>query len=137
VKGHESVLAFGMIGQMSAVVMLGRVSHLSPCQRIVVFFIWIIYHYLFCDPRKLHPYEGHPVSTVIFPIRVFALLGVKNMISSFLITSDFKFLSSWHSIRIVTNASGALNPNIGVGTSELCVPRSRASTKANRTLTLY
>jgi len=70
VQGHKSLLAFGLVGakDVPAVAMLGR----------------------------FHPYEGHPMRTVIYPIRVMAKLGVKNI--------------------IITNAAGALNPDFAVGT---------------------
>ncbi|PIL28920.1 hypothetical protein GSI_08967 [Ganoderma sinense ZZ0214-1] len=71
VPGHKSSLAFGLVGPgegVPVVAMLGR----------------------------LHPYEGHKLSTVVYPIRVMARLGVRNL--------------------IITNAAGALNPNIDVGT---------------------
>ncbi|KAI0634531.1 hypothetical protein C8Q77DRAFT_1194637 [Trametes polyzona] len=71
VPGHKSSLAFGLIGPgqgVPVVAMLGR----------------------------LHPYEGHKLATVVYPIRVMARLGVKHL--------------------IITNAAGALNPNIAVGT---------------------
>ncbi|KAH9903197.1 hypothetical protein C8Q73DRAFT_673654 [Cubamyces lactineus] len=71
VPGHKSSLAFGLIGPgegTPVVAMLGR----------------------------LHPYEGHKLATVVYPIRVMARLGIKNL--------------------IITNAAGALNPNIAVGT---------------------
>ncbi|RPD60623.1 inosine guanosine and [Lentinus tigrinus ALCF2SS1-7] len=71
VPGHKSALAFGLIGPgegVPVVVMLGR----------------------------LHPYEGHKLSTVVYPIRVMARLGIKNL--------------------IITNAAGALNRDIAVGT---------------------
>jgi len=71
VSGHLSALAFGLLGPgegVPVVAMLGR----------------------------FHPYEGYDLSTVVYPIRVMALLGVKDI--------------------IITNASGGLNPNIAVGT---------------------
>ncbi|KAI0761369.1 hypothetical protein BD413DRAFT_486037 [Trametes elegans] len=71
VPGHRSSLAFGLIGPgegVPVVAMLGR----------------------------LHPYEGHKLPTVVYPIRVMARLGVKNL--------------------IITNAAGALNQDIPVGT---------------------
>ncbi|KAH8080715.1 nucleoside phosphorylase domain-containing protein [Cristinia sonorae] len=71
VAGHKSSLAFGLIGEgegVPVVAMLGR----------------------------FHPYEGHGMSTVVYPIRVLARLGVKNL--------------------IITNASGSLNPNFPAGT---------------------
>ncbi|KAI8996666.1 hypothetical protein BD414DRAFT_209384 [Trametes punicea] len=71
VPGHKSSLAFGLIGPgdgIPVVAMLGR----------------------------LHPYEGHKLATVVYPIRVMARLGVKNL--------------------IITNAAGALNRDIAVGT---------------------
>ncbi|KAI0049532.1 inosine guanosine and xanthosine phosphorylase family protein [Auriscalpium vulgare] len=68
VPGHKSVLAFGLIEGVPVVAMLGR----------------------------LHPYEGHSMSTVVYPIRLMAHLGVKDM--------------------IITNAAGSLRPTIPVGT---------------------
>ncbi|THH30831.1 hypothetical protein EUX98_g3358 [Antrodiella citrinella] len=71
VAGHKSSLAFGLIGEgkgIPVVAMLGR----------------------------FHPYEGHPLSTVVYPIRVLARLGVKNL--------------------IITNAAGSLNPKFPAGT---------------------
>ncbi|KAI0697375.1 nucleoside phosphorylase domain-containing protein [Cytidiella melzeri] len=70
VEGHKSVLAFGVMGEegVPVVAMLGR----------------------------FHPYEGHPMATVVYPIRVLARLGVRNL--------------------IITNASGGLNPEFSAGT---------------------
>ncbi|KDQ56773.1 hypothetical protein JAAARDRAFT_131880 [Jaapia argillacea MUCL 33604] len=71
VPGHKSALAFGLVGPgkgVPVVAMLGR----------------------------FHAYEGHALSTVVYPIRVMARLGVKNL--------------------IVTNAAGSLNPELPVGT---------------------
>ncbi|EKM57000.1 uncharacterized protein PHACADRAFT_119147 [Phanerochaete carnosa HHB-10118-sp] len=67
VQGHRSALAFGLVGDVPVVAMLGR----------------------------FHPYEGHPLRTVTYPIRLLAKLGVKEL--------------------LVTNASGALNPSYDVG----------------------
>lgn len=44
---------------------------------------------------RFHYYEGYDMKTVTFPIRVFHLLGIKNL--------------------IVSNASGGVNPNFRVG----------------------
>ncbi|MFN3478589.1 MAG: purine nucleoside phosphorylase I, inosine and guanosine-specific [bacterium] len=44
---------------------------------------------------RFHYYEGYPMSKVVFPIRVFASMGIKNL--------------------IVTNASGGINPEFRVG----------------------
>ncbi|KXN89711.1 Purine nucleoside phosphorylase [Leucoagaricus sp. SymC.cos] len=70
VQGHSSELAFGLLGKnnIPVVAMLGR----------------------------FHFYEGHPLSTVVYPIRAMARLGVKEI--------------------IITNAAGSLNPDIPVGT---------------------
>lgn len=71
VQGHKSALAFGRIGEgegVPVVAMLGR----------------------------FHTYEGHSLSSAIYPIRVMALLGVKSV--------------------IITNAAGILNPKYNVGT---------------------
>ncbi|KAJ7499393.1 nucleoside phosphorylase domain-containing protein [Mycena latifolia] len=71
VPGHKSSLAFGLMGAgegVPVVAMLGR----------------------------FHPYEGHPMRTVVYPIRVMAKLGITDL--------------------IVTNAAGGLNPKLAVGT---------------------
>lgn len=71
VPGHKSELAFGIVGPgkgTPAVAMLGR----------------------------FHFYEGHSFRDVVYPIRLMARLGVKNI--------------------IITNAAGSLNPSIPVGT---------------------
>ncbi|TEB25538.1 inosine guanosine and xanthosine phosphorylase family protein [Coprinellus micaceus] len=71
VPGHKSALAFGLLGSgdgVPVVAMLGR----------------------------FHPYEGHGLSTVVFPVRVMAKLGVRDL--------------------LITNAAGSLNPDIPVGT---------------------
>ncbi|KAF8186345.1 nucleoside phosphorylase domain-containing protein [Pholiota molesta] len=71
VPGHKSSLAFGLLGSgegVPVVAMLGR----------------------------FHPYEGHSLQSVVYPVRVMAMLGVKDI--------------------IITNAAGSLNPDIPVGT---------------------
>ncbi|KAJ3744101.1 inosine guanosine and xanthosine phosphorylase family protein [Lentinula detonsa] len=71
VPGHKSSLAFGLMGSgagVPVVAMLGR----------------------------FHPYEGHKLSSVVYPVRVMAKMGVKEI--------------------IITNAAGALNPELTVGT---------------------
>ncbi|KAF7301245.1 Purine nucleoside phosphorylase [Mycena indigotica] len=71
VPGHKSSLAFGLMGSgegVPVVAMLGR----------------------------FHPYEGHDLRVVVYPIRVMARLGITNL--------------------ILTNAAGGLNPNLAVGT---------------------
>ncbi|KAF8318318.1 nucleoside phosphorylase domain-containing protein [Cantharellus anzutake] len=71
VPGQISALAFGLIGEgegVPVVAMLGR----------------------------FHPYEGYQLSQVVYPIRLLALLGVKDI--------------------IITNAAGGLNPSNPVGT---------------------
>ncbi|KAJ4463433.1 nucleoside phosphorylase domain-containing protein [Lentinula edodes] len=71
VPGHKSSLAFGLMGSgagVPVIAMLGR----------------------------FHPYEGHRLSSVVYPVRVMAKMGVKDI--------------------IITNAAGALNPEFAVGT---------------------
>ncbi|KAF8812815.1 hypothetical protein BYT27DRAFT_7182271 [Phlegmacium glaucopus] len=71
IHGHESALAFGLLGGedgVPVVAMLGR----------------------------FHAYEGHTLSAVVFPVRVMAKLGVKDL--------------------IITNAAGSLKADISVGT---------------------
>ncbi|KAJ6567352.1 nucleoside phosphorylase domain-containing protein [Mycena vulgaris] len=71
VPGHKSSLAFGFMGPgdgVPVVAMLGR----------------------------FHPYEGHHMRTVVYPIRVMAKLGITDV--------------------IITNAAGGLNPKLAVGT---------------------
>lgn len=48
-----------------------------------------------CMVGRFHYYEGHPLSHVVFPIRVMATLGIR--------------------ILIATNAAGGLNPEYNVG----------------------
>ncbi|OBZ76300.1 putative purine nucleoside phosphorylase [Grifola frondosa] len=72
VVGHKSALAFGLLGRGTA----------CPSWR--------------CSDAQFHPYEGHKLSTVVYPIRVLARLGVQNL--------------------IITNAAGALRQDLAVGT---------------------
>ncbi|KAF9521776.1 nucleoside phosphorylase domain-containing protein [Crepidotus variabilis] len=71
VLGHRSELAFGLLGDglgVPVVAMLGR----------------------------FHCYEGHSLPSVVYPVRLMAKLGIKDL--------------------IITNAAGSLNPSIPVGT---------------------
>ncbi|KAI0251540.1 inosine guanosine and xanthosine phosphorylase family protein [Lactifluus subvellereus] len=52
VPGHRSELAFGKVGDVPVVAMLGR----------------------------FHAYEGHSLATVVYPIRLMAALGVQDLI---------------------------------------------------------
>lgn len=73
VPGHRSELAFGFLGKnhVPVVAMLGRVSICdSPDSSLMT--------------RKVHCYEGHSLSTVVYPIRIMANLGVKEVISKYL-----------------------------------------------------
>ena len=67
VPGHEGKLIFGRLGDRNVVAMKGR------------------FHY----------YEGHDMSTVVYPVRAFGLLGIKNL--------------------IVTNAAGGVNTGFEPG----------------------
>ena len=67
VEGHKGELLIGNIGEKTIIAMNGRV----------------------------HYYEGYDLSQVTFPIRVFSLLGVKDL--------------------ILTNASGGINTNFRAG----------------------
>ncbi|MEC8853397.1 MAG: purine-nucleoside phosphorylase, partial [Bacteroidota bacterium] len=67
VEGHSGRLIFGELGGKSVVAMQGR----------------------------FHFYEGYPIQTVTFPIRVMKYLGIKNL--------------------IVSNASGGVNPDFEIG----------------------
>ncbi|KAH9020375.1 nucleoside phosphorylase domain-containing protein [Lactarius hengduanensis] len=68
VSGHRNELAFGKVGDVPVVAMLGR----------------------------FHPYEGHSLATVVYPIRFMADLGVQDL--------------------IITNAAGSLKADVPVGT---------------------
>ncbi|KAH9173909.1 inosine guanosine and xanthosine phosphorylase family protein [Lactarius sanguifluus] len=68
VLGHRNELAFGKVGDVPVVAMLGR----------------------------FHPYEGHSLATVVYPIRLMADLGIQDL--------------------IITNAAGSLRPDVPVGT---------------------
>ena len=87
--------------------------------RVFLFFIYL-YSYLFTlnIVFKFHPYEGHTLSTVVFPVRVMANLGIKDLISESPIFVLFYYLHLQLFICLVTNAAGSLNPNIPVGTSK-------------------
>jgi purine-nucleoside phosphorylase len=70
--GHKSALAFGRLGTgdgLPVVAMLGRVS-LPSFDNVPLLSL-----------LEFHPYEGHPMASVIFPVRVMAKLGVKDLIS--------------------------------------------------------
>lgn len=67
VAGHGGKLIFGMLEGKKVLMMSGR------------------FHY----------YEGHSIEAVVFPVRVFHLLGIQNI--------------------ILSNASGGVNPNFKVG----------------------
>lgn len=61
---------------------------------------------------KFHAYEGHPLSTVTYPIRLFSRLGVSNIIRMCIAPP---LQPTYYILRPVTNAVGSLNPHIGVG----------------------
>lgn len=67
IQGHSGMLIYGKIHGKKVLVMSGR------------------FHY----------YEGHSISTIVFPIRVFKMLGIGKL--------------------ILSNASGGVNPNFKVG----------------------
>lgn len=67
VPGHEGKLIFGRIGSRKVMAMKGR------------------FHY----------YEGHEVGVVVYPVRVFGMMGIKNL--------------------IVTNAAGGVNTGFAPG----------------------
>lgn len=67
VQGHKGELLFGKIGDKNVLMMAGR------------------FHY----------YEGYDMQQVTFPVRVFAALGIENL--------------------IISNAAGGMNPNFKVG----------------------
>lgn len=75
--GHKSALACGLLGSgdgVPVVAMLGRVRG----------YCLSVYRVRSCDLSRrfqFHPYEGHPLSTVVYPVRVMAKLGVKDLLS--------------------------------------------------------
>lgn len=71
VAGHKSALAFGRLGEGEG----------TPCVAML---------------GRFHPYEGHDLLTVVYPIRLMKLMGVQDI--------------------IITNAAGGLNPQFAVGT---------------------
>ena len=97
VPGHESSLAFGLLGGedgIPVVAMLGRVQHLF-------LFLYSTLNMF----SKFHPYEGHALSAVVFPVRVMAKLGVKDLISELPIFILFylrllRYMSSHQRCRI-------------------------------------
>lgn len=74
VPGHRSELAFGFLGgnekPVPVVAMLGRVRHTLYSDDCL----------FSANVHKFHFYEGHALSTVVYPIRVMARLGVKAVI---------------------------------------------------------
>ncbi|GAA5961647.1 hypothetical protein JCM21900_004627, partial [Sporobolomyces salmonicolor] len=70
VRGHQSALAFGYLGK----------------NRVPVV----------CQLGRFHAYEGFPLQTVVYPMRIMKLLGCTH--------------------TIITNAAGGLNPDWDVGT---------------------
>ncbi|KAK4699879.1 purine-nucleoside phosphorylase, partial [Phenoliferia sp. Uapishka_3] len=70
VVGHKSALAFGYLGKQKVPVV--------------------------CQLGRFHAYEGHPMSTVISPLRLMSALGISHV--------------------IITNAAGGLEPKNDVGT---------------------
>ena len=62
---------------------------------------------------KFHAYEGHPLSTVTYPIRLFSRLGVSNIIRMCIAPP---LPPTYQIPHPVTNAVGSLNPHIGIGT---------------------
>jgi len=76
VAGHGNALAFGYLGtvvDVPVVVMLGRVQSLLLARSISLVDAQ-------SETDKFHAYEGHPLSTVTYPIRLFSRLGVSNII---------------------------------------------------------
>jgi purine nucleoside phosphorylase len=53
--------------------MLGRVCKLSLVSGLLRLLI---------ASSQFHPYEGYPLTTVVYPIRLMARLGVKSLIST-------------------------------------------------------
>jgi purine-nucleoside phosphorylase len=82
VLGHRSELAFGKVGDVPVVAMLGRVW-------LLVFFAVTAAD---TDTIQFHAYEGHSLDTVVYPIRLMAALGVKDMISASHPFADFPAL---------------------------------------------
>jgi purine-nucleoside phosphorylase len=70
---------------------------------------------------QFHAYEGYPLDTVVYPIRLMAALGVQDVISASHLFTDFPSLSSSVLVltneAIVTNAAGSLKADVPVGTS--------------------
>jgi hypothetical protein len=79
VPGHKSELAFGLLGPedhgVPVVAMLGRARS--------ILFILDIFHNNILH-FQFHPYEGHTLASVVYPIRVMAKLGVKHILSELL-----------------------------------------------------
>lgn len=62
---------------------------------------------------QFHAYEGHDLRTVTFPIRLFAKLGIRNLVCMY---HSQECVSKAEHCLSVTNAAGSLNENIEVGT---------------------
>jgi purine-nucleoside phosphorylase len=66
---------------------------------------------------QFHAYEGHSLDTVVYPIRLMAALGVKDVISVSHPFADFPLSSVLTDEVVVTNAAGSLKAEVPVGTS--------------------
>ncbi|MEN3015116.1 MAG: purine-nucleoside phosphorylase [bacterium] len=80
-------VSYGEIPGFSLTTVEGHKGKLTLCS-------YLSFRILFMQGR-FHFYEGYPMHRVVFPIRVFDYMGVKNL--------------------IVTNASGGINPTFRVG----------------------
>lgn len=107
VPGHRSELAFGKIGDVPVVAMLGRVCPLFLTTTAED-----------TDSSQFHAYEGYPLDTVVYPIRLMAALGIQDVISALDLFTDFRPPFDAEKTRlVVTNAAGSLKADVPVGTS--------------------
>ena|ERR1700755_309394 len=66
------------------------------------------------DIAQFHAYEGYPLDTVVYPIRLMAALGVQDVISC---VAPLRLSSELTDKVVVTNAAGSLKADVPVGTS--------------------
>ena len=66
---------------------------------------------------QFHAYEGYPLDSVVYPIRLMAALGIQDVISAVGSLHRLLFSTDRQGGLVVTNAAGSLKSDVPVGTS--------------------
>ena len=86
-----------------------------------------------CSPdlsTQFHPYEGHSMASVVYPIRVLALLGVKNLISKLMLRAKLNHITKEANC---TSADALFLNNSLLGSYQCCGwPEPQHSCRNNR-----